>query len=260
MSVINFFPNDVFYALFGLNPQKAYEPDGVPPIILKNCAFVLKPCLVQLFGLCLSTSTFTSCWKYAHIEPVPKKGDCSNPSNYCPIALLSCLSKAFESILNRKIQKHLSTSDLLSDRQYEFRKGRSTGNLLSLLILGHPLLTVSLKLSQLCWTYRKPSIESGISLYFLNCPLLVPVFSFISSFISGRSISAVVDGHCSSPKPINSGIPQGSVLSPTLFLLFINDLSLSNCSIHSYADDSTLHFLTSFDRRPTHQDLQNSRL
>ncbi len=57
------------------------------------------------------------------------------------------------------------------------------------------------------------------------------------SILSGRSIAAVVDGHCSTTKPINSGVPQGSVLSPTLFLLFINDLSLRNCPIHSYADD-----------------------
>ncbi len=57
--------------------------------------------------------------------------------------------------------------------------------------------------------------------------------SFSSSFLSGRSISAVVDGQCSIPKPINSNVPQGSVLSHTLFLLFINDLSLTNCPIHS---------------------------
>ncbi len=85
--------------------------------------------------------------------------------------------------------------------------------------------------------------------------------SFISSVHSGRSISAVVDGQCSSLKPINSWVPQGSVLLPNLFLLFINDLlSISNCSIHSYADDSTLHFTTSFDKRSTLQDLQDSRL
>ncbi len=64
---------------------------------------------------------------------MPKKGDRSNPSNYRQVALLSCLSKAFESILNRNIQMHLSTSDLLSDPQYRFRKGRSTGDLPSLL-------------------------------------------------------------------------------------------------------------------------------
>ncbi len=53
--------SEVFYALSGLNPRKAYGPDGVPPIVLKNCASVLTPCLVKLFRLCLSTSTFPSC-------------------------------------------------------------------------------------------------------------------------------------------------------------------------------------------------------
>ncbi len=131
---------------------------------------------------------------------------------------------------------------------------------LSLLILVDTFLSVSVKLSQLPWTYRKLSIESSISLYFLNCPLSVSIplslslslslSSFISSFLSGHSVSAVVDGHCSPPKPINSDVPQGSVLSPTLSLLFINDLlSIINCPIHSYADNSALHFSTSIDRR-----------
>ncbi len=133
MPVMKILPNEVFYAHSVVNSNKAYEPDGVPPIVLKNCASVLTPCLVKLFRLCLSTSTFPSLWKYAYLQPVPKKGDRSNPSTYRPIALFSCLSKAFESILNRKIQNHLSTSDLLSDRQYGFRKGRSIGDLLSLL-------------------------------------------------------------------------------------------------------------------------------
>ncbi len=133
MPVIKILPNDVFYALSGLSPQKAYGPDGVLLIVLKNCASVLTPCLVKLFCLCLSTSTFPLCWKQAYVQPVPKNCDRSNPSNYRPIALLSYLSKAFESILNRMIQKHLSTSDLLSDRKYGFRKGRSSGDLLSLL-------------------------------------------------------------------------------------------------------------------------------
>ncbi len=89
--------------------------------------------LVKLFRLCLSTSTFPSCWKYAYVQPMPKKGDRSNPSNYRPIALISCLSKAFETILNRKFLKHLSSFNLLSDHQCGFRKGRSTGDLLAFL-------------------------------------------------------------------------------------------------------------------------------
>ncbi len=189
-------------------------------------------------------------------------GDRSNSSNYRPIAILSCLSKAFESILNRKIQKHFSTSDLLSDRQYGFRKRRSTGDLLSLLTDSW-----SSSLSRFGETFSGPlDISKAFDRVWQRSLLSkLPPFgfypslcSFICSFLSGRSISAVVDGQCSSPKPINIGIPQGSVLSPTLFLLFIYDLSVTNCPIHSYADDSTLHFSTSFDRRPTLQDLQDS--
>ena len=83
--------------------------------------------------------------------------------------------------------------------------------------------------------------------------------SFISNFLSDHSIAAVVDGHCSSPKPINSGVPQGSILTPALFLLFINDLiNLTQCSIHSYADEFTLHFSTSFSRHPNQKQVNDS--
>ncbi len=201
-----------------------YGPEGVPPIVLKNCASVLTPCMVKLFRLCLSTSTFPSCWKYAFIQPVPKKGDRSNPSDYRPITLIFCLSKAFESILNRKIENHLSTSDLLSDRQYGFHKGRSTGDLLTLLTDSWPSslsrsvrLSVTLDISKAfgrVWHKTLLSKLLSFSFYFSLC-------SFISSFLSGRSISAVVDGHCCSSKAINSGVPQGSVPSPTLSSLLL---------------------------------------
>ncbi len=192
MPVIKILPNDVFYALSSLNPQKAYGPDGVPPIVLKNCASVLTLCLVKLFRLCLSTCTFPSCWKYAYVQPVPKKGGRSNPSNYRPIVLLSCFSKDCESILNRKIQKHLSTSDLLSDRQYGFRKGRSTGDLLSLLNdswssslsrFGESF-SVALKISKAFDRIWQKSFLSKLPSFDFY-----PSVPLISSFLSGSSIS-----------------------------------------------------------------------
>ena len=264
MPIIKILKSEVFFALSGLNPRKAYGPDGVPPIVLKNCASVLTPCLVKLFRLCLSTSTFPSCWKYAYVQPVPKKGDRSNPSNYRPIALISCLSKAFETILNRKFLKHLSSFNLVSDHQYGFRKGRSTGDLLAFLTNSWSsslsrfgeTFAVALDISKAFDRVWHKALLSKLPSYGFYPDLC----SFLSSFLSGRSIAAVVDGHCSSPKPINSGVPQGSVLSPTLFLLFINDLlSLTNCPIHSYADDSTLHYSTSFNRQPNSQELEISR-
>src|ERR1700755_728546 len=123
---------DVISVLSELNTKNAYGPDGIPPAVLKTCASELAPCLGKLFRLCLSTSTFPSCWKRALILPVPKKGDPSQPYNYRPISLTSVLSKVFESILNRKIWKYLNSSNLISDHQYGFCKKCSTGDLLFL--------------------------------------------------------------------------------------------------------------------------------
>ncbi|KAL7629919.1 UNVERIFIED_CONTAM: hypothetical protein RMT77_019962 [Armadillidium vulgare] len=254
---------DVTSALSELNTKKAYGPDGIPPVVLKTCASELSPCLGKLFRLCLSTSTFPSCWKRALIQPVPKKGDPSQPSNYRPISLTSVLSKVFESILNRKIWKHLNSSNLISDRQYGFRKKRSTGDLLSLLsdswssALRHfgESFAVALDISKAfdrVWHKALISKLPSFGIYLSLCDLL-------SDFLSGRSIAAVVDGHRSSFKSINSGVPQGSVLSPTLFLLFINDLSVTSSPIHSYADESTLHYSFHFERRPSYQQLIEAR-
>ena len=82
MPLVRIFCSDVFHALAGLNSRKA---DGVPSLVLKNYASVLAPCLAKLFQLCLSISTLSSCWKFAYIQPVPKKSAHCNPSNCCPI-------------------------------------------------------------------------------------------------------------------------------------------------------------------------------
>ncbi len=197
------------------------------------------------------------------MRPVPNKGDRSNASNYRPIALISCLSKAFETILNRTFLKHLSYINLLSDHQYGFCKGCSTGDLLAFLTdswsssLSHfsETFAVTLDISKAFDRVWHTALHSKLPSY----GFFPALCSFLSSFLSGRFIAAVVDGHCSTPKPINSCVPQ--VLSPTLFLLFINDLlSLTNCLIHSYADDTTLHYSTSFDRHPNQQVLEISRI
>ncbi len=156
------------------------------------------------------------------------------------LLIISCLSKAFETILNRKFLKQLSSFNLLSDHQYGFCKGRSTGDLLAFLTDSwsssfsrfSETYAVTLDISKAFDRVWHEALLSKLPSYGFYPALC----SFLSSFLSGHSIAAVVDGHCSTPKPINSGVPQGSVLSPTLFLLFINDpLSLTNCPIHHYA-------------------------
>ena len=154
--------------------------------------------------------------------------------------------------------RHLSAHNLLSHYQYGFRKGRSTGDLLafpteswssSFRDFGETF-AVGLDISKAFDRVWHKSLIFKLPSYGLYPSLC----TFISSFLSNRSIAALVDGHYSSPKTINSGVPQGSVLSPILFLLFINDiLNLTQCPIQSYAYETTLHFPTSYNRRQTHQ-------
>ncbi len=116
-------------------------------------------------------------------------------------------------------------------------KGRSTGDLLSLLTDSW-----SSSLSRFGETFSVSKAFDRV--WHKSLPSKLPSFGFypslcffIFSSLYGRSISAVVDGQCSSPKPINSSVPQGSVLLPTLFLLFINELlSVTKCPIHSHAE------------------------
>ena len=232
----------LFLLLPSLIPKRRMVPTAFLPWFSN-----LAPCLLVLFRLCLSSGSFPSYWKRALIQPVPKKGDPSLPSNYRPIALTSILSKVFESIINRKIWNCPEFSKSISDRQYGFRKERSTGDLLTLLSdswsatirnFGKTFaVTVDIsKAFDRVWHKALISKLPSYGFYPSLCNL-------ISDFLSGRSIAVMVEGHRSSFKSINSGVPQGSVLSPTLFLIFINDLlSCTISDIHSYADDTTLHY------------------
>jgi len=202
---------DVISALSKLNTKKAYGPDSIPPVVLKTCVSELAPCRGKLFRLCLSTSTFPSCWKRALIQPVPKKGDPSQPSNYRPISLTSILSKVFESILNRKIWKHLNSSNLTSYRQYGFRKKRCTGDLS---LLSDPWY--STQRSGHFESFRRVCYKALIS----NLPsfgIYPSICGLLSYFLSGHSIAAVVDCHRSSFKSINSGVPPYSYLFQHFF-------------------------------------------
>ncbi|KAL7647827.1 UNVERIFIED_CONTAM: hypothetical protein RMT77_001436 [Armadillidium vulgare] len=201
----SFMPNsvisskDIISALSELNAKMGNGPDGIPPEVLKTCASEIAPCLGKLSRLCLSTSTFPSCLKGAIIQPLPKKGNPSQPSNYRPIFLTSVLSKVFKSILNRKIWKHLNSCNIISDRQYGFRKERSTGDLLSLLSdswssalrgFGEFSAVTLDKSTAFDRVWHKALISKlpSFGIYPSLC-------DHLSNFPSGRSVAAVVDGH-----------------------------------------------------------------
>lgn len=234
--------------LWTLDERKSSGPDGIPAIVLKKCAPELSPVLTRLFSLSYNSGIVPSSWKVAHVHPIPKKGDRSDPTNYRPIAITSLLSKVMERVINSQLLRYLEEHQLISDRQYGFRHGRSAGDLLVYLThrWGEAIesrgeaLAVSLDIAKAFDRVWHRALLAKLPSYGVPEGLC----TWIGSFLHGRCIRAVVDGACSETMSINAGVPQGSVLSPTLFILHINDL-LQISNIHCYADDSTgdAHYL-----------------
>ena len=257
-------PDEVQKVLKCLNVSKATGPDNIGNFILKICADAISEPLAQLFNHSLAMNKFPSKWKFSHVVPVHKKNNRNDKGNYRPISLLCNISKVMERLVHDKLYSYLTSNSLLTPLNSGFRKHDSAVNQLIALNDSirksvdqkHDVRAVFLDLSKAfdrVW-------HRGLLFKLKQLGISGPLLSWIESYLSNRHQRVVIDGQCSEWIKTECGVPQGSILGPLLFLVFVNDIVTGiQTNIRLFADDTSL-FHAIMDSHTTqnllNQDLQ----
>ena len=230
-----------------LKTNKSPGPDKIHPRVLHDVADSLSTPLEIIFKTSLSCKEIPEDWKQANVSSIFKKGKKTLPQNYRPVSLTCIVCKMLEGIIRDSIVKHMKKNNLFSSKQFGFIAGRST-----ILQLLHVMNI---------WT---EIMDQGGCLDVVYCDFMkafdkVPhkrllyktekygitgnILGWIDSFLSNRTQQVIINNSISSPAPVTSGIPQGSVLGPILFVLYINDLPEvvdKDSYVFLFADDTKL--------------------
>ncbi|EFA09338.1 hypothetical protein TcasGA2_TC001664 [Tribolium castaneum] len=220
--------------------------DGITARLLKQCCHCLSGPLAQLMTLSLQTGTLPSDWKLAVVKPIYKKGDKFNPSSYRPVSLTSLVIKIMESIVCDRLRQHLLTYNIIPPQQHGFIKGRCiTTNMLACFNEwsrafdnGENVDVIYFDFSKAFDRLPRKRLLLKLQHYGIGGNLL----QWIDSFLSYRFFTVKIGNASSMPMSVRSGVPQGSVLGPLLFITYCADLSrVITSPWSSYADDIKIY-------------------
>ena len=243
-----------------LNPKKAHGWDGISIQLLKTCPDEISLPLKLIFTKSFQTGLYPDIWKKANVQPVHKKDSRQDIKNYRPISLLPICGKIFEKIiLFDSLYVFLTSNSLLSKNQSGFRPGDSAIN---------QLLSITTEIYECFEEYDEVRAvfldlskafdkvwHKGLTFKLKRCGINGPFLHILENYLSNRKQRVVLNGQESEWVDINSGVPQGSVVGPLLFLIYINDLTDNiSSNVRLFADDVSL-FTRVKDVTLTHEQL-----
>ena len=247
ISNISFTERDIIKKIMNLKPSSSAGPDKISSKFLQTFASEVSVPLTLIFDKSMVSGDVPADWKHANITPIFKKGAKSDPGNYRPISLTSIPCKLFESLIKDGITKHLEVNALISQSQHGFTKSKSClTNLLEFLETvtsefekGNAFDVIYLDFAKAFDTVPHDKLLAKMKSYGIEGEL----FKWFKNWLTGRKQCVVLNGESSDLINVDSGVPQGSVLGPLAFLIYINDIDAAATLIKlikKFADDTKL--------------------